>query len=372
MAKATKQKTPADPRAEALAARAASMPEAAAELLEEALLAVGYYHQGMSDGKVDLLHDAQLSYAAAIWKLNGGTSFGCMANQDSPGRVVERYCAVRPGGWGCWGARAEFAIKANGMRARVAYHGMGWASLHSIQFDFHVLDLDRPFISPTGYKSHQVTIDRCFHKTLEKAAIDALAALQSDAKPGMVEDGYRNRLAAVALPEWCQALSPAPAWEPATIEMPPGYVLVEAVIPAYQAYVARQWAEAARVQIEAAKKIEQQDAKGKTGRDRPRADTARTDDAGLARPVPAETTIPGGSFTVGMRCVIIGVNHPAMKAVLGRKVVIAKVNEASRVAWVYDDKPVTYRTNQAGRRVVDHDPRCIQSLYVFEQLAPAT
>lgn len=29
----------------------------------------------------------------------------------------------------------------------------------------------------------------------------------------------------------------------------------------------------------------------------------------------------------------------------------------------HDDEPVTYKTNRNGRRVVDSDPSCIQSIY---------
>ena len=44
----------------------------------------------------------------------------------------------------------------------------------------------------------------------------------------------------------------------------------------------------------------------------------------------------------------------------------------TRQVWAHEDKPVTYRTNRAGRRVVDHDPRCIQSIYSFDDLRIST
>jgi len=45
-----------------------------------------------------------------------------------------------------------------------------------------------------------------------------------------------------------------------------------------------------------------------------------------------------------------------------------KVNPDFCSVWAHDDKPVKYRTNRNGRRVVDYDPRCIQTLYGIEQL----
>lgn len=53
---------------------------------------------------------------------------------------------------------------------------------------------------------------------------------------------------------------------------------------------------------------------------------------------------------------------------VGKRIVIVKVNHEFRSVWAHADKPVTYRTNRNGRRVIDHDPSCIQSAYRIEQL----
>ncbi|PCO29955.1 klcB, partial [Escherichia coli] len=51
-----------------------------------------------------------------------------------------------------------------------------------------------------------------------------------------------------------------------------------------------------------------------------------------------------------------------------KRIIIVKVHPDTRQVWAHDDRPVTYKTNRAGRRVVDSDPSCIQSIYGFDQL----
>lgn len=73
-------------------------------------------------------------------------------------------------------------------------------------------------------------------------------------------------------------------------------------------------------------------------------------------------------IVAGSRCQIVSVYHRSQLNTLGRVVVVVKVNPEFNSVWAHDDKPVTYRTNRAGRRVIDHDPRCIQSIYSLDQL----
>jgi hypothetical protein len=70
--------------------------------------------------------------------------------------------------------------------------------------------------------------------------------------------------------------------------------------------------------------------------------------------------IDGRQLFVNSRCTIAAVHHPAFSADIGKKVVIAKLS--GQTAWVHADKPVRYRVNRAGRDVVAHDPRSIQTL----------
>lgn len=72
--------------------------------------------------------------------------------------------------------------------------------------------------------------------------------------------------------------------------------------------------------------------------------------------------------TPGQRCEIVSVHHPVFAKEIGKRVIIVKVHPDTRQVWAHDDRPVTYKTNRAGRRVVDSDPSCIQSIYGFDQL----
>lgn len=66
---------------------------------------------------------------------------------------------------------------------------------------------------------------------------------------------------------------------------------------------------------------------------------------------------------------IASVHHPVFANLVGREVVAVKISGGS--VWCSENKPVTYRTNRLGMRVLDHDPRCCMSLYSPEQLEPA-
>ena len=73
-------------------------------------------------------------------------------------------------------------------------------------------------------------------------------------------------------------------------------------------------------------------------------------------------------FKPGQRCEIVSVHHPVFNRYIGKRIIIVKVHPDTRQVWAHDDRPVTYKTNRAGRRVVDSDPSCIQSIYGFDQL----
>jgi hypothetical protein len=63
----------------------------------------------------------------------------------------------------------------------------------------------------------------------------------------------------------------------------------------------------------------------------------------------------------GDHCVITQVWHPVLNYLLGRRVVIAKVNMESGMAWVHDDKPAEVRINRLGNKEL-RNQKCIQTL----------
>src|SRR5690606_9938292 len=58
------------------------------------------------DGAAAELADQR--YDAIVWRLNGGTRFGCMADDGAAGRVIERHCAAELGTVPLWGQRGQF------------------------------------------------------------------------------------------------------------------------------------------------------------------------------------------------------------------------------------------------------------------------
>lgn len=79
---------------------------------------------------------------------------------------------------------------------------------------------------------------------------------------------------------------------------------------------------------------------------------------------------PLEGFFPGQRCRIVGVHHAVFAGDIGKQVVVLKVCPEFRLVWAHDDKPLTYRFNRQGRKVVASDPRCIQSLYGIQYLRP--
>lgn len=316
-------------------------------LLAAALAAVMEINAAVMCGDGAAAELAGDRYEAAIWKLNGGTNFGCMANDEAAGRVIERHCAAVPGEMPLWGQRGQFLVMAGDVRALVEYKP-GCGGPLNAHFQFHAVDLDRPFISETGYRSHFDTARGCM--TVNEVAHGILAAMLAEKKrPVMIEAACRARLADDPLPAWLAGLGPPARREPATVAIPPGFVLVDVVLPAHRAYIARRWA------AEAAAKAARSNAKGKVVAAGPERDAGST---GMVEFLP----VPG------QRCEIVSVHHPLFAKEVGKRVIIVKVHPDTRQVWVHDDRPVTYKTNRAGRRVVESDPSGIQSIYGFDQL----
>jgi hypothetical protein len=85
--------------------------------------------------------------------------------------------------------------------------------------------------------------------------------------------------------------------------------------------------------------------------------------------IPAQTEsldIDGNALFAGARCTIATVHHPAFNKELGKAVVVSKL--AGEQVWASDDKPVQYRINRNKRRVIDHDPSCVQTIYAAASL----
>lgn len=124
--------------------------------------------------------------------------------------------------------------------------------------------------------------------------------------------------------------------------VPAGYVLVDVVLTTHQAFIVRKWEAVARLKIEAAR----------AAKSKPRFDTRNE----------------AGDFRPGVRCEIISVHHPCFSSAIGKVVFVTKVSADTLQVWAHDDRPVTYKANRNGKRVVDSDPRCIQTVYSMDGL----
>lgn len=366
---ASKTKTDADRAAErgaerdaAAAAVAALMPAGRDGLLAVARECVELYNNAVLDRADFAALVISERYEAAIWKLNGGTFFGSCAGDDSAGMFVKRYCAAVPGVVPLWGQQGEFLINVKDIRCWVKYGG-GLGSVLNSHFEFNAVDLDAPFISETGYRSH-------FCGVVRGQAVDAAAALIFADFLGKhrryLEAEYQDRRAEDQLPDWILALVSPARRQPAIREpsdavqvVPDGFVVVDVVLTARQAFIVRKWAEAARPRIAAAMR-----------------EAKKSPAAAPAALAPAAAVEDGDQDgdddgpEPGQRYRIVKVHHACFEKSIGKIVVIAKVFSGGRSVFAHDDRPVTYRRNRNGRMVVDYDPRCVQTMYGMDSLEP--
>jgi hypothetical protein len=84
-------------------------------------------------------------------KLNGGRR-GYLADDDAPGCVLQRATAAEPGAVPLWGQVGSVVIEASSMRLRVETRGL-YGVCGPGSFNAHAVDPDRPFLSPTGFRS---------------------------------------------------------------------------------------------------------------------------------------------------------------------------------------------------------------------------
>lgn len=447
MARRNKQEQKPVDREAIAAGLAASMPADRDGLLSEAMAAVTALHVAVLENDSTAATEAADRYEAAVWKLNGGTFFACRAEKDSAGRVIEQHCKAVPGQVPMWGQTGQFVIEVDGIRALVCFgDGFGVGRTH---YEFHAVDLDRPFISETGYRSHFDNL--VAGQTVAEAAAAIFSRFLTSERRQKIKGENLEWVMANPLPSWCSDLAPPARREPAAPAevapaIPAGFALVDVVLPKHKAFIVRKWAEEAKAKIEAAKAATL-NAKGKRRTGRAERDpasskatmtcsTVKSDDdgrrpaywagfstgdrvrtkagtigvfvlgddkfigylvpdklaGGVPNPDAGKTVLRSHKFSVtptdlehfqeqhpivengatspapferGQRCEIVTSRFPAD---IGKRIVVTRVNLEFRSVWAHDDKPIRYRINRNGRKVVDYDPRCIETGYGFDQL----
>ena len=356
---------------------AAELPDDRAGLLAVGAAAVVACHTAVLAQDQAALEAAEDRYEAAVWKLNGGTFFASYADPDAAGRALRRLCSAVPGTVPMWGQSGEFLVTVRGTRCLVNFdNGMG--SLSDAHFEFEVIDLDASFISETGYLSHHARAGDGL--TLDQMACEIISGLLQS-KRRYVRPADQARLSKQPLRPWLAALPSPPKWtagvqdkDAVTPEAPPkGFVFVDVVLTEQQAFIVKKWAAAAAPKIKAGKAAEHKSrvyAKEKVAQPiklvEPAAVAVR--DESLKEICDSQSYHEVTDFYVGARCEITKTHSLCFAKDVGKVVVVATISLDSRQVFAYDDRPIAYRINRAGKRVVASDPRCIQTIYGMDCL----
>lgn len=162
---------------------------------------VDKYADAVLAGHVEVLDQMERAYKALVYKLNGETMFGCGAESSSAANVLARAVAAEPGQVPTWGQCGEFLLEVEGMRIRVQFKSNMLGNHHSC--DLHAVDLDRPFLSTTGYRNAGVTAASCLGESVEQAVRRmVLDLLQNEGKPKPIVVDQFSKAAVEKRPQW--------------------------------------------------------------------------------------------------------------------------------------------------------------------------
>lgn len=190
-----------DERPEFLARVAALADVPAEQFPALARQAAEQYHDAVLAGHVEALDQAEDAYCALVYKLNGETMLGCKADADSAGHVLARAVAAQPGQVPGWGQAGEFLLEVEGVRVWVVmtHHMLG----NHRACDLHAVDLDKPFISETGYRSAGLTVTSNIGGTVDQAARRmVLDVMHSEGKLKAIEADAWSRTNPKKRPAW--------------------------------------------------------------------------------------------------------------------------------------------------------------------------
>lgn len=141
---------------------------------------------------------ARLRYDAVAYRLHGDSFFGGGADDGSYVRL-ERQLAAVPGRVPSWGQGGEWLMEVEGMRIRAK---VGHGPKGTIPLELWAVDLDMPFLSSTGFRSHWMHYDRWFGRELG-------AAVRAEVERCLQEKDWQPVLIVENDKQWVRDM---PAW----------------------------------------------------------------------------------------------------------------------------------------------------------------
>ncbi|MFX1768011.1 hypothetical protein PWP93_36695 [Paraburkholderia sp. A1RI-2L] len=110
------------------------------------------WHAAVMAGDERLIKAGMHNYDRLICAINGGTTFGCRADDEAPACLLEAALSAPDGETPLWGQSGRLFIVVNGMPCVVSIES-GLNSFGAAHFEFRACTADMPFISETGYRS---------------------------------------------------------------------------------------------------------------------------------------------------------------------------------------------------------------------------
>jgi len=195
---------------------AAGLPDDRQQLLDEGHQVITLYDRAVTAGDKANAKEAGWIWTAIIWKLNGGTTFGSI----DVARALDKHCQSSLGVCPKWGQYGDFLLEHNGVRVWASYQGEPEPDEVDYQsVEFRVVDIDRPFISETGFMSSRVepfsggsvaeACGRSFAREVETGR-DLNTGQEKPRKSLPMVKTWESSRGPEPIPMWLQLVEPAP------------------------------------------------------------------------------------------------------------------------------------------------------------------
>lgn len=159
------------------------------------------FNDAVLAGDTACLDECHMQYEAMVFALNGGTFFGSAADESCAFYVLQRAAAAPVGQVPMWGQVGEFMIEVEGIRLLVRVDPKALAN--HVSGDLWAIDLDKPGISSTGYRSFHMTVHGGSGMTVDRAVrAVVLDILAGQGGPQMIAESNLKLAKAHKYPAW--------------------------------------------------------------------------------------------------------------------------------------------------------------------------